>query len=126
MGKDLSTEILTPAQLDILERRMQEEHDRASARIASFKKQFDGIVAHAEGSPPDDEHDPEGATIAFERAQVSDLLAQSEKQLVRIESALARLADGSYGYCEACRRPVPFERMEARPATRTCAACAST
>ena len=41
--------------------------DRASTveRIAALTREFDGIVESAALGATDDEHDPEGATIAF-------------------------------------------------------------
>ena len=72
----------------------------------------------------DDEHDPEGATIAFERSQVDALVRQTEQHLAEVDAALARLADGTYGLCERCGRPIPEGRLEARPVARTCVPCA--
>jgi hypothetical protein len=53
------------------------ELGRAEEQTASLALQFDDIVAAAEVSNTDDEHDPEGTTIAFERAQVSALHTQA-------------------------------------------------
>ena len=93
-------------------------------RIRSMSRDFDGIVAASADTNADDEHDPEGQTIAFERAQVAALLAQARAQLDDIEMAAARLADGTYTVCERCGGPIATERLEARPAVRTCIACA--
>lgn len=43
------------------------ELGRAEEQTASLDRQFDDIVAAAEMSNNDDEHDPEGTTIGFER-----------------------------------------------------------
>lgn len=102
---------------------LREDRERTLARIATFKSQFDGVVAYSEGSPPDDEHDPEGATIAFERAQLSALLDQARTHLAETEAALARLANGTYGTCETCGNPIPAERLTIRPQARTCTTC---
>jgi RNA polymerase-binding transcription factor DksA len=81
-------------------------------------------VAASRSSNADDEHDPEGATIAFERQQVAALLDQARRRLADVETALERRAAGSYGICETCGRPIAPERLAARPAARTCIACA--
>ena len=49
------------------------EAERAQARslLAALTGDYDAIVEASRGSNADDEHDPEGATIAYERAQVS-------------------------------------------------------
>jgi len=75
-------------------------------------------------SNADDEHDPEGATIAFERSQVDALVRQSEAHLRDIEAAFVRLAAGTYGVCTVCGRPIPAGRLEARPTASTCVSCA--
>src|SRR5215217_9324474 len=92
-------------------------------RLSRLQADHAGIVAASDGSNADDEHDPEGSTIAFERQQVDALLRQAERRLAEVEAALARLADGSYGTCERCGRPIPPERLRARPSARTCVSC---
>jgi DnaK suppressor protein len=66
------------------------------------------------------EPDPEGATIAFERAQVAALLDRPRGRLADIERALQHLAAGAYGRCASCGGPIAAERLAARPSVRTC------
>jgi RNA polymerase-binding transcription factor DksA len=94
-------------------------------RIAALSREFDGIVASSAGVATDDEHDPEGATIAFERAQLAALIDQARGHLAELDDALDRLRQGSYGRCERCGRPIAAERLAARPAARTCITCAA-
>ena len=93
------------------------------ARLASLEREFGGIVGAAQGAGADDEHDPEGATLAFERQHVAALAQATREHLADIEAAMARLADGSYGTCLVCGQPVGAERLAARPAARTCIGC---
>ncbi len=93
-------------------------------RLAALTRDYDGVVAASLDTNADDEHDPEGATIAFERAQVSALVRQARDRLVEIDAAHQRLAAGSYGVCEVCGRPIAAARLEARPEARTCVGCA--
>lgn len=74
----------------------------------------------------DDEHDPEGATIAFERAQVCALLGRARAQLAEIDEALERVRSGTYGVCRRCGQAIPAERLEARPFAQFCVACLGT
>jgi len=51
-----------------------------------------------------------------------------DRELVRhsqIREALRRLASGTYGSCEGCGAPIPFERLFVFPEAPECAACAS-
>jgi RNA polymerase-binding transcription factor DksA len=105
------------AALDDLERRARE-------RWAALTGDYAGIVAASRDSNADDEHDPEGATIAFERSQVGALLAAARARLDEVEAARRRLTDGSYGRCEACAGPIDADRLAARPTARTCIGCA--
>ncbi|MGH3492939.1 MAG: TraR/DksA family transcriptional regulator [Sciscionella sp.] len=92
--------------------------------IEALNRQLAGIVESSGAETNDDEHDPEGATIAFERAQVQALLQRAKSDLREVEEARHRLDHGSYGRCEHCGKPIARLRLLARPAARTCIACA--
>jgi RNA polymerase-binding transcription factor DksA len=107
------------------EERLRADRRTALARLARLRQDFGGIVEASKDSNADDEHDPEGATIAFERSQVDALVRQTEQHLAEVDAALARVAAGTYGICERCGKPIPEGRLEARPVARTCVPCAS-
>ena len=94
------------------------------AQIAALTREFDEVVAASASSNADDEHDPEGATIAFERQQVAALLDQARRRLADVDEALARAGTGDYGRCADCGGPIAPERLAARPQARTCIGCA--
>lgn len=95
----------------------------ARGRIAGLRRDLDLIIAAAD-TATDDEHDPEGTT-AFDRARTQSLLDGATATLAEIQAALARVESDDYGTCEACGEPIGAARLEARPAARTCIACAS-
>jgi RNA polymerase-binding transcription factor DksA len=101
------------------------ERQDTLARITALSREFNGIVESSAGVATDDEHDPEGATIAFERAQLAALTDQARSHLAELDEALDRLRQGRYGRCERCGRPIGAERLAARPAARTCITCAA-
>ena len=103
---------------------LEAERAQTLRRLANLTEDFDAVVAASRDTNADDEHDPEGATIAFERSQVGALVRQAREHLVEVEAALSRLDDGSYGTCERCGRPIGEGRLEARPAARVCIECA--
>jgi DnaK suppressor protein len=105
-------------------RLLHQERARTLARITALTRDFDDIVERSSDASRDDEHDPEGATIAFERAQVSALLAAAKGQLADLDAAEQRLREGEHDTCEGCGGPIPEERRLARPTTRTCVTCA--
>ena len=104
---------------------LEVERQQALRRLADLTGEFDEVVAASRDANADDEHDPEGATIAFERSQVAALVLQVQHQLAEVEAAIERLAAGTYGVCEQCGQPIAPARLEARPAARTCISCAS-
>lgn len=114
-----------PVDLGQARRFLEDQRGATVKRIAEMRAGFDGMVAASEGSNADDEHDPEGATIAFERSQLGALIDQAEEQVKEIEHALMKVDDGSYGVCEVCGQPIGPERLEARPIARTCIRCAA-
>lgn len=83
------------------------------------------VLFAATGDAPDDEHDPEGPTIGFERAQVTALLVAARRRLTELDEVATRVASGSYGTCESCGRPIGAERLKARPTARRCITCAT-
>ncbi len=68
------------------------------------------VVPPADADPTGDEPD-HGAT-----------LARAERTLDDVDHALSRLADGSYGTCEACGEPIADDRLAVAPTARTCGA----
>lgn len=97
-------------------------HDRATEleRLAALRREFDEVVDATEMTNGDDEHDPEGSTIAYERAQIASFITQAEQHLAEIEAAQQRIVDGTYGLCAVCGGPIPAARLEARPTATTC------
>jgi RNA polymerase-binding transcription factor DksA len=92
--------------------------------VASLTRRLDGIIEASAWTTNDDEHDPEGVTVAFERAQVAGLLAQAREELAALDRAAVRIGAGTYGRCERCGQPIGAERLDALPATSTCIRCA--
>ena len=93
--------------------------DAVRAQVESLTREFDSVVAASRSSNADDEHDPEGATIAFERQQVLALLDLARASLAEID-----LAAGLDDRCTDCGQPIGEERLEARPSATRCIGCA--
>ena len=104
---------------------IDEERRRTGERIDGLQRSHADIVAAAELTSTDDEHDPEGATIAYERAMVWALLRQARADLVALDAARGRIDAGTMAVCERCEGPIAVERLLALPQTRTCINCAT-
>jgi len=64
------------------------ERERVRQLIAALEREFAGIAEAASAGGTDDEHDPEGATLAFERQHTAALLAQAREQIAALDAAL--------------------------------------
>ena len=104
---------------------LDEERMATLERIETLTSTLEGVIESSAGANADDEHDPEGSTVAYERARVAALLAEAESNLSALDLALEKLAAGTYAVCEECGSSISGERLEALPAARRCFACAS-
>lgn len=102
-----------------------EERARTVRLIDSLMRQWDGIVEASALTTNDDEHDPEGATVAFERAHVQGMLRHARVDLEDLDRAAQRVATGEYRVCERCGGRISADRLTALPAAKTCITCAN-
>ncbi len=92
--------------------------------LASLTRRLNGIKEASEWTSNDDEHDPEGVTVAVDRAQAAGLLDMVRAELGELDLAEARIRAGVYGECERCGRAIGDERLAALPAATRCVGCA--
>ena len=104
--------------------RLNELRTAAMQRAAHLVSGFDDIVEASVDVATDDEHDPEGHSIAWERQLIAALRDETMTALAEIEAAEHRLDDGTYGTCSTCGCEIAVERLDALPATPTCVSCA--
>ena len=101
------------------------ERERTLRRVVALEREFASIAEAAGSAGTDDEHDPEGAPLAFERQHAAALLEQAREQLAAIDAALDAVQAGRYGTCGRCGQPIGADRLAARPAALTCIRCAA-
>jgi DnaK suppressor protein len=106
--------------LQAVAQRLRREQAEVSTRLRAMTDDLQAVFATSVDSNADDEHDPEGQTIAYERAQLSALIDASQEHLSDIETAVTRLEQGIYGICDVCLQPIPTARLDARPTAQTC------
>ncbi|MFG6401111.1 MULTISPECIES: TraR/DksA family transcriptional regulator [unclassified Microbacterium] len=95
--------------------------DERLARLAADERTL--LLDRADATA-DDEHDPEGSTLSGEWQRVDQLRRGIEGERDDIAAALTRVAEGTYGLCTVCGRPIAAGRLEVRPTAATCVACA--
>ena len=119
-----------PSALTVRERRalraaITEELVVLDAQVVALTRAFDDIVDAAVQSNVDDEHDPEGTTIAFERAQVAALLRQARLDQAVLRETLERVDGSGFGTCTECGAFIGVERLLALPGAARCMRCAT-
>jgi len=71
-------------------------------------------------SSSSDNHLADTASETFERELDEGLEEGAVRRLREVETALARIEDGTYGTCAVCGRPIAPERLEALPWATLC------
>ena len=111
-------------QVTELRRRLLIDLARNEAELSQLGRDHANLIAASESSNADDEHDPEGATIAFERAQLASIMTRIRQTVADLRQALSDIDDGGYGICDDCGEPISPARLAIRPQARLCITCA--
>jgi DnaK suppressor protein len=65
------------------------------------------------------------ATLESERSFELRIKDRERKLIGKVQDALRKIGDGSYGVCESCGEPIGVKRLLARPVTSFCINCKS-
>ena len=83
------------------------------------ERAVDGMSGDKENMP-----DPtDRASLESNRNFMLRIRDRERKLVTKIDEALQRIEDGTYGICEECEEPIGVERMKARPVTTLCIDC---
>jgi len=63
------------------------------------------------------------ASSEYNQSMVFRLRDREKFLLKKIEKALARIEEGTFGICERCEEEISLKRLEARPVTTLCIRC---
>jgi RNA polymerase-binding transcription factor len=104
----------------------------ARKRLEEMRDDLDRSIAVLKGEHPADDGaadypaDPADAGANLSEAdRTLAVLEAAQQQRSQVVEAIGRLADGTYGTCTECGKPVPDGRLEARPEAARCVACQS-
>ena len=107
--------------LDAQRKSLLEERAKYTSSADRLAAEAAELMADREpGDVQFDEESGEGDTIAVERDRDLALSAAARQAVTDIDAALARLDDGSYGFCLAGDDVIPKERLEAIPEAAVC------
>jgi DnaK suppressor protein len=105
--------------LDAVRRRLRERRDATRERVAALAQRPELGTAQGFGKRIGD-----GTVEAVSRLTEIGVGSSLESGLIRIERALAKLDEGTYGSCDACGEPIPPARLQALPDSVLCVGCA--
>lgn len=106
-----------------LKNKLSEEKARIENELARFAKPT-GVLDDYETKFSDIGKDEgENASEVEEYADNLALENTLEKELKKINNALERMADGTYGICKNCGEMIDIERLKAYPAAQNCIKC---
>jgi RNA polymerase-binding transcription factor DksA len=95
--------------------RLEEELAAAQQELAQIEERLEtkGDYGLGEGDP---------LIVGWELALAQKL--ETETKIQEIEDALERMAEGTYGRCQSCGRPISEERLAVLPQAALCIDCA--
>ena len=99
--------------------RLTAERDELLAQARDLEEAADTA---ATGEVGFDEEYADAGTVTFERERDLSLSQNARDLIEKIERALERMDQGTFGRCQACGRPVEPERLDALPYATYCLA----
>ena len=102
-----------------MERRLREHHADLQGQIAVLTRAPERGSGISFGKRVGD-----GTIEAVSRLNDVGVVDSLNASVERVERALEKLADGTYGTCDVCGRPIPAARLDAKPESTTCVSCA--
>ena len=71
-----------------------------------------------------DNHPADIGTDVYMQDMQNSLTIHEESRLDKVETALSKIENGTYGICEQCKNNISEERLEILPETNLCDECA--
>lgn len=101
--------------------RLREELLAERDRLLVESKRHGSVPSESIAAEDRDPADQANSAVA--RDLDSRIATHEDHLLEKIEAALERTTDGSYGICTQCGKEIPVERLRAKPSVSLCIAC---
>ncbi|REK20553.1 MAG: hypothetical protein DWQ40_05310 [Actinobacteria bacterium] len=116
---------LAKSTMSRFKKRLVEERDHLETMVANYERERE--EARMTESSADRSPDPGNAEAGSMKSELEKELS-IELNLIdlrsKVDNALARIEDGTYGTCERCGEAIPVARLDALPYTTLCVDCA--
>jgi len=112
---------LTPKEIEELKERLLEERQDLQAQFEQLEEStFAANQTDLTGEAGFDEEYADAGSATFEREMDLSLVNNLQDFLERIDKALAKIDQGTYGLCERCGKPIEKLRLKALPYASLC------
>jgi RNA polymerase-binding transcription factor DksA len=112
--------LVTKRDLVSYRKRLEAELAELNGQRADLEESTGASMADATGEVGFDEEYADAGSFTFERERDLSLVDNVKDLIGKVERALHRIDDGSYGRCEACDNAIEAERLDALPYTTLC------
>jgi DnaK suppressor protein len=111
----------TKKELDDFKARLEVERGELQAQLQQIEElAFANTQSDISGEVSFDEENADAGTFTFERERDLSIENNVRDLLGKIERALGRIEDGSYGMCSRCGKPIEKARLKALPYVDLC------
>ena len=108
-------------ELDDLRERLTAERGELQVQLQTIEEQqFSNSQSDISGEVSFDEENVDAGTFTFERERDLSIENNIRDLLGKIDRALARLEEGTYGICSRCGKPIEKARLKALPYVDLC------
>ncbi len=112
---------LTAKEIADLRGRLDEEQGELRDQLTTIEEEtFAASQSELSGDVGLDDESADAGTATFEREKDLSIENNVRDLLAKIERALARIDDGTYGICERCGKPIEKARIKALPYVDLC------
>jgi DnaK suppressor protein len=103
--------------------KLNQRHDALRAELMRLLSESEGLT---EASAAPQVRDWKDTAFTHQLTGLnSTAIGQLRDELAEVSDALTRVAEGSYGTCTECGRPIASERLAVQPAAGRCLDCQS-
>jgi RNA polymerase-binding protein DksA len=112
---------LTKKETDELQARLQQERAELEVQLATIEDtSFATTQSDLSGDVGLDDESADAGTATFEREKDLSIEQNVRDLLQKIDRALKRIEEGTYGICERCGKPIEKARIKALPYVDLC------
>jgi RNA polymerase-binding protein DksA len=112
---------LTAQEIGELRTRLESEREELAAQLTTIEDQaFAATQSDMSGDVGVDDESADAGTATFEREKELSIEQNVRDLIQKIDRALKRIEDGTYGICEVCGKPIEKARIKALPYVDLC------